>query len=71
MKVKDTDTLRPLLENKVPQEVMDWETQLKVSIAISLKRIADVLDDGLTTMTPDGKSVAGLADIAKSMEMKS
>ena len=37
---------------------------LLMSIAISAKRIADALEDGLTTMTTEGK-VLGLADIAK------
>ena len=35
---------------------------LALSKAISLKRIADILDDGLIHLTPDGK-ILGLADI--------
>ncbi len=37
---------------------------LLVSVAMSLKRIADVLDDGLTHLDPKSGGVFGLADIA-------
>lgn len=68
--LKKIDYPHPIPDDAAEVVQLSPETLL-LSIAISAKRIADALEDGLTTITPDGKSVAGLADIAKSMEMKS
>lgn len=48
---------------KAPQETINVAPEiLAMSEAMSLKRIADALEDGLTTMTADNR-VLGLADV--------
>lgn len=52
--------LAPGLDDDMVVQVT--ELQASMSVAISLKRIADVLEDGLTAMLPNG-TVLGMADI--------
>lgn len=53
----------------LPDEQSAQVTQehMVFSLALSAKRIADALEDGLTTLTDDG-ALAGVADIMKSMD---
>lgn len=58
----ESAVLAPGLDDDQPHQVNP--DHLLMSIAISAKRIADALEDGLTSMMPDG-TVAGVADLIR------
>lgn len=68
MKAEDLKKLDTLIKPEGNQEVVSLSTEhLMMSVAISLKRIADVLEDGLTHLSSDGK-VYGVADLIAATE---